>query len=106
MTPYIKPGTFLAKYMQYMSVQETPREYDFACRFVVPQCSIGEISNCGQTACACALKHVRDLGVREWHIEKIVLYPRLGWHRAFFHVTATIKDAANREQDHDGSAAQ
>lgn len=31
MIPYIKENTFLAKYMKYMSVQETPREYDFAC---------------------------------------------------------------------------
>lgn len=31
MIPFIKEGTFLHKYMEYMSVQETPREYDFAC---------------------------------------------------------------------------
>lgn len=31
MIPHIKEGTFLSKYMQYMDVQETPREYDFAC---------------------------------------------------------------------------
>lgn len=31
MIPYIKPGTFLDKYMKYMEAQETPREYDFAC---------------------------------------------------------------------------
>ncbi len=31
MIPFIKPGTFLDKYMKYMEVQETPREYDFAC---------------------------------------------------------------------------
>lgn len=41
MIPFIKEGTFLSKYMEYMSVQETPREYDFACGLWCLSASLG-----------------------------------------------------------------
>jgi len=75
-------------------------------RLVVRQCSSWTICHRRSPPCACALKRVYDLGIRVGDIEEVIVYPRRNRVSTGFVVQATVKDAAHREQDNNGSTSQ
>lgn len=95
--------------VQVHGVHERPRNsarVRLRLRFVVSQCCFGTRSDCGQAPCPCALEHVRHLGVRERDIEKVVISEISYFTFPDLLATVTIKNAADRIENHDGSAAR
>lgn len=75
-------------------------------RFVVAVCSSRSWSDSRQAARTSASQYLHDFGIRERDIEKIEFHQDSYWLGPFAIATATIKNAADRIEDNDGSTSQ
>ena len=73
---------------------------------MVPVCSSWTICHSRSSSCACAFEHVRHLGIRVRDIEKIEFNSGGHGFGATVPTRYTIKNAADRVEDHDGSTSK
>lgn len=94
---------------QVHAVHERPRNaarVRLRLRALVPLRDLGPLCDSGQTASACASQYLRYLGVRVRHFEEVKFYTRGNFYCKRLSITAIIENAADRIEDHNGSASQ